>query len=98
MNMSLYELYVWLAEVDLPSLLAIWTWLITVPWWLAIFTVVFTVFAVRITWYLTLYFFNWLTNWMYEAGGVLRKWVQVAKRYKSVTINAAKSIKKIMLG
>ena len=98
MNLSFYDLYVWLSELDFPSLLVILTWLITVPWWLAIFTVVFTIFAIRITWYLTFDFFRWLSNWMYEAGGVLRKWILVAKRYKSVTADAAKSLKRIMFG
>jgi hypothetical protein len=98
MNMSLYELFVWLTELDFPSIAAIWAWLITVPWWLAIFTVVFTVFAIRITWYLITSFFSWFSNWMYEAGGVLRKWILVAKRYKSITIDTAKSLKRIMLG
>ena len=68
MNMSLYELYVWLAEVDFPSLSAIWTWLITVPWWLAILTMVFIVFAVRITWSMAFYFLNWLFDWTFKAG------------------------------
>ena len=98
MNMSLHELYVWLSELDFPSIAAIWTWLITVPWWLAILTVVFTVYAVRISWYLTTSFFRWLSNWMYEAGGVLRKWILVAKRYKSMTVDTVKSLKRVMLG
>jgi hypothetical protein len=95
MNMSLYELYVWLSELDFPSLSAIWTWLITVPWWLAILTVVFTVYAFRITFH----FLNWLFEWMFEAGfeagGLLRKWIEAARWYKSKTYEFGKSIKRI---
>ena len=68
MNMSFYELYIWLIESDFPSLSAIWTWLITVPWWLATGTVIVTVYAIRIIGSLTIYFLNWLFNWIADSG------------------------------
>ena len=96
MNMSLYELYVWLSEFDFPSLSAIWTWLITVPWWLAILTVMFTVSAIRITFYFLRWLFEAGSEAGFEAGGLLRKWIEVAKWYKSKTYEFGKSVKRIL--
>ena len=97
MNMSLREIFVWLTSLDFPSLYAIWTWLITVPWWLAIGTVVFTVFAVRIIWELGGQFFRWLSEWMYDAGGWLREIVKAVKRYTSMTVAFSKAVKKALI-
>ncbi len=97
MNMSLYELYVWLAELDFPSLLAIWTWLITVPWWLAIFTVAFTVFTVRIAWGLTFYFLNWLFDWTFDAGKRVGEWVQIIRPYATKAFGFGKMVKNRIL-
>ena len=76
MNMSLYELYVWLAKMDFPSISAIWSWLINVPWWLAIGTVILTVFTIRVSWDLICYFLNWLFNWTFQAGERFARWLQ----------------------
>ena len=95
--MSLYELFVWLSELDFPSIAAIWTWMITVPWWLAIVTVVFTVYAVRISWYLAFSFFSWLSNWMYEAGGWMREFVQTVKHFASVTLEFGRTVRKALI-
>ena len=94
MNMSLYELYVWLAGLDFPSLSAIWTWLITVPWWLAILTVVFIVFAVRITWSMTCYFINWLFDWTFKAGERFGEWVQAIKGHLTAAFELGRLVKK----
>lgn len=94
MNMSLYDLYVWLAELDFPSLSVIWTWLITVPWWLAISTVMFIVFTVRITWSMTFYFLNWLFDWTFRAGVQFGEWLHVAKRYVGTVINLSRLLKR----
>ena len=96
MNLSLHEIYVWLTKVDLPSLLAVWTWLITVPWWLAIGTTVFTIFAIRITWSLASYYYKRLSDWMFEAGGRFGEWMQVVRGYTSMTFEIYKSLKKIL--
>ena len=93
MNMSLYELFVWLAGLDFPSLSAIWTWLITVPWWLAILTIVFIVFAVRITWSMSFYFLNWLFDWTFKAGEKFGEWLQVAKRQIAATVEFGRLVK-----
>lgn len=93
MNMSLHELYLWLAGLDFPSLSVIWTWLITVPWWLAIGTVMFIVFAVRITWSMTCYFLNWLFDWTFRAGVQFGEWLHVAKRYMATAINIGRLLK-----
>jgi hypothetical protein len=93
MNMSLYELFVWLARLDFPSLSAIWTWLITVPWWLAILTIVFIVFAVRITWSMSFYFLNWLFDWTFKTGEKFGEWLQVAKRQIAATVEFARLVK-----
>jgi hypothetical protein len=68
MNMSFYELYIWLGKMDFPSISAIWSWLINVPWWMAIGTVIITIFAIRVSWDLICYFLNWLFNWTFAAG------------------------------
>jgi hypothetical protein len=39
MNLSFKDLFEWLIALDQPTLSEIWTWLITVPWWLALLTV-----------------------------------------------------------
>ena len=93
MNMSLYELYVWLAEIDFPSLSAIWTWLITVPWWLAILTMVFIVFTVRITWSMACYFLNWLFDWTFKAGERFDDWVRVAKIRTTAVVEFSRLVK-----
>ena len=93
MNMSLYELYVWLAEIDFPSLSAIWTWLITVPWWLAILTVMFIVFAARIAWSMTFYFLNWLFDWTFKAGETFGEWLQLAKNRIKTTVEFGRLVK-----
>ena len=93
MNMSLYELYIWLAGLDFPSLFSIWTWLITVPWWLAILTVMFIVFAVRITWSMSFYFLNWLFDWTFKAGVKFGEWLHVVKRYVMTAINLGRLVK-----
>ena len=97
MNMSLYELFVWLAGLDFPSLSAIWTWLITVPWWLAILTIVFIVFAVRITWSMSFYFLNWLFDWTFKAGEKYEEkygeWLQIAKRWITATVELGRLVK-----
>jgi len=93
MNMSLYELYVWLAGIDFPSLSAIWTWLITVPWWLAILTMVFIVFAVRITWSMAFYFLNWLFDWTFKAGERFDDWVRVAKIRTTAVVEFSRLVK-----
>jgi len=94
MNMSLYELYIWLAGLDFPSVSAIWTWLITVPWWLAIFTVVFIIFAVRLSWALAASFFSWLSEWMFDTGGWVSEKALEVKRLTSMTIQFCRSVKK----
>ena len=93
MNMSLYELYLWLAEIDFPSLSAVWTWLITVPWWLAILTVVFIVFAARITWSMAFYFLNWFFDWTFKAGEKFGEWLQVAKTRIKTTVEFGRLVK-----
>jgi hypothetical protein len=93
MNMSLYELYVWLTELDFPSLFAIWTWLITAPWWLAILTVMFVIFAVRLTWDMTFYFLNWVFDWTFRAGIRFGRWVQAVKGYIGWVIGFGKLVK-----
>lgn len=93
MNMSLYEVYVWLAGLDFPSLSSIWTWLITVPWWLAIATVMFIIFAVRITWSMTIYFLNWLFDWTFKAGERFGKQLQVIKVRLATAIKFGKLAK-----
>ena len=93
MNMSLYDLYVWLAEFDFPSISAIWTWLITVPWWMAIGTVMFTVFAVRITWSMTFYFLNWVFDWTFRAGVQYGEWLRIAKSCAVTAINLGRLLK-----
>ena len=94
MNMSLYELYVWLAELDFPSLFAIWTWLITVPWWLAIITVIFIIFAVRFTWDMTFYFLNWLFAWTFRAGVRFGRGLQIAKGHVVSMFEFGKLVRK----
>jgi len=93
MNMSLYELFVWLAGLDFPSLSAIWTWLITVPWWLAILTMVFIVSATRIAWSMSCYFLNWLFDWTFKAGEKFGEWLQVAKRQIAATVEFGRLVK-----
>ena len=93
MNMSFYELYVWVLGLDFPSLLSIWTWLITVPWWLAILTVWFIIFAVRITLNMTFYFINWLFDWTFRAGEKLGKWLQIAKQRLVAAIEFGRLVK-----
>ena len=94
MNMSLYEIYVWLAKLDFPSLSAIWTWLITVPWWLAIGTVVVTVFAIRIVLSLMSYFLNWLFDWIENSGGWFGDKVHVVKGRTSATLEFCRLVKR----
>ena len=98
MSMSLHEVYVWLTGLDFPSLFAIWTWLITVPWWLAIATVVFIVFAIRITWSMTCYFLNWLFDWSFKAGKRFGEWLHVTKGYLAATLEFGRYIRKILFG
>ena len=93
MNMSLYELYVWLAGLDFPSIFSIWTWLISVPWWLAILTVMFIVFVVRTTWSMTFYFLNWLFDWTFKAGEKFGEWLQAAKRQVTATVEFGRLVK-----
>ena len=94
MNMSFYELYVWLAGLDFPSLSSIWTWLITVPWWLAILTVWIIVFAVKITWHMTFYFFNWLFDRTFKAGEKFGEWLHLAREYITTALEFGRLIKK----
>lgn len=94
MNMSLFELYVWLVGLDFPSLTSIWTWLITVPWWLAILTVWFLVFAIRITWSMTFYFLNWLFDWTFKAGEKFGYWLQLAREYMATVFEFGRLVKK----
>ena len=96
MNMSLYELYVWLTAFDFPSLSSIWTWLITVPWWLAILTVAFIIFAVRTTWSMTIYFLNWLFDWTFKAGERFGDLLHVYKGYAAATREFGRTIKKTL--
>ena len=98
MNMSLQELYFWLVEVDFPSLSALWTWLVTVPWWLAIQTVVFTVFIIRITWDMAFYFLNWLFDWTFKAGMRFGEWLQIAKDRLNLTLEFGRLVKKKIFG
>ena len=98
MNMNLQELYVWLVELDFPSLSALWTWLVTVPWWLAILTVVFTIFIVRITWNMTFYFLNWLFDWTFKAGVRFGEWQQVVRGQLAIAFEFGKLVKKKIFG
>ena len=93
MNMSLYGLYVWLAELDFPSISAIWTWLISVPWWISIGAVMLIIFAVRITWSMTFYFLNWLFDWTFRAGVQFGEWLHVTKKYAVAVINLGRLLK-----
>jgi hypothetical protein len=97
MNMSLYELYVWLTGLDFPSLFSIWTWLITVPWWLAILTVIFIVFTVRIAWSMTFYFLNWLFDWTFRAGVRFGEWIQIIRGYMATALEFGRWMKKRIL-
>ena len=98
MSMSLYELYVWLSELDFPNLFAIWTWLVTVPWWLAIATVMFSVFAVRITWSMTCYFLNWFFDWSFKTGERFGEGLQVVKGYITAILEFGRLVRKILFG
>lgn len=94
MNMSLQELYAWLVALDFPSLSVLWTWLVTVPWWLAILTVVCIVFVVRISWNMTFYFLNWLFDWTFKAGVRFGEWLRVAKQQVRLAIEFGRLVKK----
>ena len=94
MNMSLQELYFWLIGLDGPSLSTLWTWLVTVPWWLAILTVVFIVFVIRITWDMTFYFLNWLFDWTFAAGVRFGEWLKVAKERVTLALEFGRLVKK----
>ena len=98
MDMSLVELYEWLGGLDFPSLFAIWTWLITVPWWLAILTVVLVVSFVRLTWDMTCYFLNWLFDWTFKAGVRFGKMVGTIRTRTIMTIEYGKYIKRKFWG
>jgi hypothetical protein len=94
MSMSFNELYVWLSGLGFPNFFAVWTWLITVPWWLAIATVMFIVFAVRITWSGAFYFLNWLFDWTFRAGEKFGEWLHVIKGYIAVTLQFGRAVRK----
>lgn len=93
MNMSMSEIYGWLVGLDFPSLSVIWTWLITVPWWLAILTIIIIVFAVRITWDMSFYFLNWIFDWTFKAGVRFAEWLQVFRGHMATARRIGKSIK-----
>ena len=93
MNMSLYDLYVWLTQLDFPSLSVIWTWLISVPWWVAIGTVMFIVFAVRIMWSMTFYFLNWFFDWTFRAGVQFGEWMQTIRGYPATALEFGRWVK-----
>lgn len=94
MNMSLYELWERLAGLSFPGFFTIWTWLITVPWWLAILTVVLAVSFIRITWDMTWYFLNWLFDWTFKAGERFGHMLRVIRIRTNMTIEYGKYIKK----
>jgi hypothetical protein len=98
MNMSLYELWEWLTESSFPSFFTIWTWLITVPWWLAILTVVLVVFFVRMTWDMTCYFLNSLFDWTFEAGKRFGQMLRTIRTRTAMTIEYGKYVKKKFWG
>ena len=98
MSMSFYELYVWLSGLDFPSISAIWTWLITVPWWLAILTMLLIVSAVRIAWSMTFYFLNWLFDWTFKAGEKFGEWLHVTKGYIAATLKYGRLVRKRLFG
>jgi hypothetical protein len=98
MSMSFYELYVWLSGLDFPSLFTIWTWLITVPWWLAIITVMLIIFAVRVSWSMTCYYLNWLFDWTFKAGERFGEWLNVAKGYIAATLKFGRLIRTRLFG
>jgi hypothetical protein len=94
--MSLLDIFNWLAGLDFPSISAIWNWLITVPWWLAIFTIALTIFIIRLTWSLTTYCFKWLSEAMFDLGERSSEWVRVARIYRHKTLEFGRSIKRIL--
>jgi len=94
MNMSLSELYSLLVAFDFPSLSMIWTWLVSVPWWLAIGTAAFTIFAVRTLWSMTFYFFNWLFDSTFKTGEKFGEWLQAVKRQITAMLELGRLVKK----
>jgi len=78
MNMSLKDIFLWLVALDFPSISAIWNWLITVPWWLAIFTVCLGWFLARALFNLASNTYNWLSSHSYSFGQRVRHWYLVA--------------------
>jgi len=93
MDMSLQELYSWLAGLEFIGFKVIWIWLITAPWWLAICTVLVTIFVFRFSWGLIVYFLNWLFDWTFKAGLRCGEWLQVLKGYKTAVFGFGKLIR-----
>jgi len=79
MNMSLKEIFLWLVALDFPSIAAIWTWLINVPWWLAILTVYIAWILAQAVFALAWSFYAWLNQQVYTLGIMLRKWYLVSR-------------------
>ena len=95
MNMSLSEIYAWLIGTDFPSLSATWTWLINVPWWMAIGTVVLTVYALRIAWDITAHFFRWLFGLVFNAGGWIGDKIQFLIKGTKAVSEFGRQVRKV---
>lgn len=74
MNMSLKELVVWIISADFPSFADIWTWLITVPWWLAIITIYIFWLLAKGTVVVSLNAYSLLSKRSYQLGEWVSFW------------------------
>jgi len=81
MNMSFTDIWLWFSQAQFPSLLAIWTWLITVPWWLAAATVIAVYVVVRVTYLLSWDLYMKATSTAFDFGRHLGEWLQIARSH-----------------
>ena len=92
MNLSLKEIFLWLIALDFPSISAIGTWLVNVPWWLAILTMYISWLLARAAWALAWNFYSWLTDQAYIQGQRCYRWFIVGRQTLRQISTMARSI------
>ena len=90
--MSIPEILVWLSEVQLPGLRAIWEWLMIVPWWLAIGSVVFSYMAIRVVLVFSWNMYVKACDKSAQLGGLFGKWAYQARIHFMRAKNMGKRI------
>jgi hypothetical protein len=78
-NASFRDVFVWILSFDLPSFYVIWSWLMNMPWWVALLTVYLGYQLTRGLIHIIWKTYGWLCDRSDDLGQRIGEWWKAAR-------------------